>query len=78
MSGISRWDGKQVKSWRRLVGKRCLVIRDRFYGSDATEVTVVEVSPSGGRVKFRWPSTSESWEDSQSYLLIEVLAEVSK
>lgn len=68
---MDRYDGKEVKNWLPYVGKRCIVIRDEWYGS-TIEITVLEVSPKG-RVKFKFSSGYEGWEDSNEYLLIEEL-----
>ena len=70
---MNRWDGKKVKSWKEYVGSRCLVAEDK-YNARGIEVKVVEVSP-GGRVKFKYPSDHERWEDRDAYLLIEKLEE---
>ena len=68
---MDRWDGKKAK-WENYVGQRCLIVRDSCLGS-ATEVLVLEVSPSGKRVKFRFLSGTEDWRDSGKWLLIELL-----
>jgi hypothetical protein len=62
-------------SWKQYIQCRALVSErySRYY----KEATVAEVSPAG-RVKFRWPSGSESWEDSDSYTLVEILPDPRK
>lgn len=68
---MSRWDGKKV-NWANFIGMRCIVVRDSWISSEI-EVSVLEVSPSGKRVKFKFPSGAENWEDSSGWLLIEKL-----
>ena len=68
---MNRFDGKKVKDWLLYLRQRCIVVEDRPL-FDVMEVTVLEVSPKG-RVKFRFPSGYEGWEDKESYLLIEAL-----
>ena len=68
---LTFFDGKQVKDWFSLVGKRCIVIENRYCAS-AVEVKVIEVSPKG-RVKFEFPSGIKVWEQNSEYRLIEEL-----
>jgi len=63
-------DGKKA-NWSSLVGSRCIVIRDLF--GPEFEVRVLEVSPSGKRVKFKYSTGSEIWEVGDNYFLIEKL-----
>ena len=70
---MDRFDGNQVECWDSYVGARCLVAENRPNGY-CGEVTVIEVSPSGNRVKFRFPYNSEVWETGKHYLLVEALS----
>jgi hypothetical protein len=65
-------DGEEVKDWAKYLQRRCLVVEDRPLGY-SIEVFVLEISPSGKRVKFRFPSGSETWEAVEEWLLIEAL-----
>ena len=69
---MNKWDGRPVKSWAEYVGRRCLVIEDR-YCEGGKEVFVKEISPSKARVKFRFSSGVEIWENGKDWLLIECL-----
>jgi len=73
---LNRSDGKQITDWGKYVGKRCLVVKDIYCGG-VYEVEVLEVSLKG-RVKFKFPSGTEDWEDKKEYLIIEVLAPKAK
>lgn len=61
--------------WQKLIGKRCLIKNANSLFGDATEVTVLEVSPKG-RVKMRFGSGVECWEKSDEYTLVEILPEL--
>ncbi len=52
------------------IGKRLLLRRGR--GAALHEVTLLEVSPNG-RLRFRWQSGAESWEERNTYEAVEVL-----
>ena len=63
-------------NWKSLVGSRVLVKPTcgyKSYQSKVTEVYVVEVSPSGKRVRLRYPSGAERWELSTYYQVVETL-----
>lgn len=62
-----------MTDWTKHVGKRVLVGKS-YSRNHFNETIVVEVSPSGERVKFRWPSGSEQWFLIDDYELIEVLS----
>ena len=46
----------------------------KTYRNDTIEATVIEVSPSGERVKFRYVSGYESWNLADEYIVSEILA----
>lgn len=60
-----------MSDWNKLVGKRVL-IDDTITGQGCDEKKVIEVSPSGKRVKFR-NGKNTYWEDVSEIKLIEVL-----
>ncbi len=57
-----------MTNWKELIGKRVLV--GKTWGNELIEVSVIEVSPSGERVKLRYASGYESWEQSDKYIAI--------
>lgn len=65
--------GERVRKLSALVGKRLLISRHYSYGDDVSEVTLLEISPSGKRLKFEWESGSSSWESKDEYDIAEVL-----
>ena len=50
------------EDWESLIGKRVLLRKRYLTTTSAIEATVVEISPSGIFVKFKWQSGSETWE----------------
>jgi hypothetical protein len=49
--------------FKDLVGHRIILNRGACGHKDYVEVIVLEMSPSGKRVKFKYPSDHESWEE---------------
>jgi hypothetical protein len=62
-----------VTNWKDYIGKRCLVTKN--YAHAFHEVLVLEVSPSGQRVKLQWESGSKVWDDANGPRLVEVLSD---
>lgn len=61
------------RKWAPYLGRRVLIKKNLTYLGSITEVTVLEVSPSG-RVKFRWENSGTySWEDEEEYSFLEIL-----
>lgn len=56
-----------------VVGKRCLIKLTNAYIAPVVEVKVLEVSPSGKRVKYQYLSGKRIWEETTEYEIIEVL-----
>jgi hypothetical protein len=54
-----------------------LLVRD-VLSKHCEEVTLLELSPSGDRVKFLWPSLVALWHSREEYILEEVLPRVEK
>jgi len=69
---MDRTEGKHIKDWSPLVGKRCLVVDD-FPLSEGIEVKVIEISPSGRFVKLEYGGGMKFWKYGAKYLLIECL-----
>lgn len=62
-----------MDDWTKVVGKRVLITKGFPSRESVVEARVVEVSPSGERVKFRFGGGAEVWYLSADYKLIEVL-----
>jgi len=65
---------------QKCVGNRVLAKR-RLYGSEVTEVIVLEVSPTGDHFCIMYPATKiKSWEETGEYRwhLVEVLGPYRK
>ena len=57
------------------VGQRYLVKEKKKYMAAAREIKVLEISPSGERVKFLYPQGAEVWEVIVDYEILEKLSE---
>ena len=69
--------GENPPNWRDLVGKRVLV-RERWDRSDS-EYRIVEISPSGLRIKLQSVVTSLAWWiDVDRLTLTEVLEDIKR
>jgi hypothetical protein len=62
-----------LPGWRDVIGERLLIRESTSSGRYPDEVVLLEVSPSGGYVKMRYPNGSESWKDVSWYRIVEVL-----
>ena len=60
-----------MTDWKSLVGKRVLI--RPFLCTHVFEAKVIEMSPSGRFIKLRYCSGRESWENTESIVLEEVL-----
>lgn len=61
-----------ANAWRKLIGQRVLV-SDDLTGIGSYEKKVLEVSPSGKRIKFH-NGTNDYWTEISEVRLVEVLA----
>lgn len=50
------------EKWDELIGKRILLRSKYLTRVKAVEATVIEISPSGKYVKFKWQIGNETWE----------------
>ena len=63
-----------MDDWKAFIGKRVIVQRNS-YGCPLVEIMVMEVSPSGERVKFKEQDSIGTWHDKHDYRIIESLSE---
>lgn len=57
------------------VGKRYLVDKQDYYQHKLIEVKILEVSPTGQRIKFEYVDGSTSWENLWEWEIVEELEE---
>lgn len=55
------------------VGRRCLVEECCRVIPDTVEAKLLEVAPSGKRLKWLWQSGISTWEEIENYKIVEVL-----
>jgi len=60
-------------NWTNAIGRRVLIYENYGDQSKVTEVTVIEISPSGDFVKLKWPTGFQCWDESDKYKIKEVL-----
>jgi hypothetical protein len=61
----------EIAKWKQHISSR-LLVSEKYGRGRVTEVVLLEVSPAG-RLKFKYPSGAEIWEDSDNQTLEEVL-----